>query len=146
MWKTLILVCLILPAAALAQDRIPEGSGAITVTNKPPPPGTAAQTHAAAVQTPKSTGRPHTCTQDYPKAAIAANEEGVTTLSFLVSAQGTVEDASVAKSSGYADLDAASVVCVNGWTYTPATQNGKPFDTRWMAAVTWSLHDDLADY
>ena len=53
---------------------------------------------------------------------------------------GSVKDVTVSQSSGNADLDAASVTCVRGWQYKPATRGGVPVEAAWQAAVRWAMH------
>ena len=80
------------------------------------------------------------CLAHYPQAAKDAGAEGTTRLDFTVTEQGKVTDIGVARSSGNADLDAASVTCARLWTYKPATKEGKPTAVRWSATVQWKLH------
>jgi TonB family protein len=98
-----------------------------------------------AASQPVSIGIPHICAGNYPAAAIKALAEGTTTLSFTVTSAGTVANLKVAKSSGNADLDDASVQCAVHWLYQPATQYGKPIDVPWQANVSWKLHGSPAE-
>lgn len=109
----------------------------ITVTNKPPPPPPPVH---AAVSTPVSVGRPHVCQQNYPEVSVRLNEEGTTTLSMKVMADGSVSNVTVAKSSGYSRLDDAAVSCAGRWHYKPASQDGNPVEMNWQANVQWKLH------
>jgi TonB family protein len=86
-----------------------------------------------------SIGRPHVCTQNYPQAAMAAHAEGTTLLAFKVTAEGTVKDPTVARSSGNQDLDDAALRCVAFWHYKPATRDGKPVEVAWQANVVWKI-------
>src|SRR4051812_14292307 len=46
----------------------------------------------------------------YPRSSLRNEETGITTLTFLVGADGLVHDVQIQKSSGYIDLDRASLV------------------------------------
>ncbi len=108
----------------------------ITVTNKPPPPP--APVHQA-ISTPVSIGRKHECSQVYPPMSVKLGEEGITTLSFHVTTDGSVNNVTVAKSSGSQRLDDAAVSCASRWRYKPATVDGNPVEREWQAAVQWRL-------
>jgi TonB family protein len=97
----------------------------------PPPPPLAAATFGAA----------HTCPSGvyYPPQAVQANEEGDTTVAFVITAEGTVAGVWLANSSGHADLDAAAMLCVNTWHYHPAMMNGFPVAVRWRAVIKWRM-------
>ena len=107
----------------------------ITVTNKPPPPVVVHQ----AVSTPVSVGRPHVCGEQYPAMALRLGQEGTTLLSFKVMTDGSVNNVTVSKSSGYDSLDSAAVTCAGRWHYKPATQDGTPVETSWQANVVWKI-------
>jgi TonB family protein len=89
---------------------------------------------------PTPTGAPHVCSDNYPATAVAANAEGTTLLEFTVTANGTVANVKVAKTSGNAELDAAAVQCASAWRYDPVLQRGKPVEVAWKANVQWALH------
>jgi TonB family protein len=91
---------------------------------------------------PVSIGHPHTCSMNYPIAAVQAHAEGTTTLSFTITTEGTVKGIKVAKSSNNKDLDDAAVQCVANWVYQPATKNGKPTETPWQANVIWKIPEN----
>ena len=93
----------------------------------------------APVQSPPP-AKSHSCLDYYPEAAKNAGIEGITTLAFTVTEQGTVADLRIAKSSGNADLDNAAVTCASLWHYKPARKDSKPVATPWQAAVEWKLH------
>jgi TonB family protein len=83
----------------------------------------------------------HTATQGmYPPIARALDEEGKTLISFTVNEDGSVGNVTVAHSSGYARLDAASVAMARDhWLYHPAMKDGKPIPVTHMANVVWKL-------
>jgi protein TonB len=104
----------------------------VTNTVAPPP--------KPAISQPASIGRAHACGgKFYPGVAMRLNHEGTTTVTFKISADGTVSDVAVAKSSGYPDLDEAATPCVSTWKYKPAEQNGQPVETTWTANVKWQI-------
>ena len=91
------------------------------------------------VVSPVSIGRPHTCSEMYPAAAIAAHAQGTTTMSFTIKTDGTVRDIRISKSSGNKDLDDATVKCAAQWLYKPAMQDGVTVEKPWQANVVWKI-------
>jgi periplasmic protein TonB len=83
---------------------------------------------------------PHNCISYYPEAALRADAEGTAVVAFSITAGGLVKASKIAKSSGNADLDAASLQCVSGWQYVPAKRGGVAVEAPWQAAVQWKLH------
>ncbi len=75
----------------------------------------------------------------YPPSAVEAGVEGVVKLEVLVTEDGKVAEAKVAKSSRDRRLDAAAVEFVKGWRYKPAVQDGKPRGVWTHAVVTFEL-------
>ncbi len=57
---------------------------------------------------------------------IACQENGEVKLALTISADGSVSEARVTQSSGYADLDASAVAQARKWRYQPATKDGAP--------------------
>jgi len=99
---------------------------------------------AAAEQAPAPDLRPsgnvpHNCVTYYPEAAVRANAEGTTIMAFTVTSDGSVKDMVIDKSSGNADLDAATIRCVAQWHYMPAKRDGVAIETPWKAAIQWKL-------
>jgi TonB family protein len=100
----------------------------------------AAADQAPASDTEPSPASPHNCITYYPEAAVKAGAEGVATVAFTIAADGSVKDARIDKSSGNADLDAASLACTSQWRYTPARHGGVAVDAPWKANVQWKMH------
>lgn len=101
-------------------------------TNTPvPPPRPAA---------PSSIGAPHVCMQDYPAAAVAAHQEGTTTIGFTITEAGATTNIHIVKSSGFPLLDDAATSCASNWRYRPAIKDGQPIAVPWKAEVKWVLH------
>ncbi len=90
-----------------------------------------------------SIGRPHTCSQNYPLAALAAHAEGTTRVGFDVTVEGTIKDPKIEQSSGNKDLDDAALHCVGFWRYKPAMQDSKPVEAAWQANVVWKIAPPL---
>ncbi len=78
---------------------------------------------------------------DYPASARAAREEGVVGVVVAVDDNGKVLETKLSHSSGYADLDDASLLLARKWTVTPARLKGKPVKTAIAIAFEWSLDD-----
>lgn len=90
----------------------------------------AALSFAAPVHAADDTSRPradfNTCAKPhYPAEALAAKHEGTVHLMFLVDVSGTVQEAKVAKSSGYEALDVAARDAIRLCKFQPATEDGK---------------------
>lgn len=84
-------------------------------------------------------GDPNICHGNYPVLAVRLNEQGRTSLSFHIMPDGAVQKVSVVQSSGYDDLDQASINCVLPWRYAIATRDGKPVEFEWKTSMTWAL-------
>jgi|SRR5579871_3714226 len=118
----------------------------IQIQQAAPPPTITTVLHKVEPQQPKPAisspigiGRPHSCIQKYPETAQRLGEEGTTVLAFTVTADGDVENPSVATSSGHADLDEAAMECVSHWKYKAAIQNGVPVALPWKSQIVWKI-------
>lgn len=80
--------------------------------------------------------------QSYPPQAVRMAEEGATVVAFIVDDTGNTSAPAIEQSSGYSDLDAASIVSANGRRYQPATLAGKPVACRNQMRIIWKLTDD----
>lgn len=85
----------------------------------------------------RTAGESESCTRFYPSRAKHARREGNTLVSFVIADDGRVNDVSVSESSGDRDLDAATVACVSGFRYLPATHDGKPVAIDGTFIATW---------
>jgi protein TonB len=85
--------------------------------------------------TPASTNRP----PRYPAEAKRNRWEGTVTLAVEVSENGSVADVNVEESSGYPLLDQAALDAVRRWTFTPATEAGRPTRSRGRVPIQFSL-------
>ena len=61
----------------------------------------------------------------YPRESISQKESGRTVVKICISATATVDDVSVAKSSGYSRLDRAAVDIGRDYLFTPAMRGGQ---------------------
>ena len=64
--------------------------------------------------------------QDYPRASLQANEQGLVGVQYVVDENGNVSQCIVDVSSGHARLDQAACTVVKRWKFKPATRGGKP--------------------
>ncbi|MBI1359828.1 MAG: TonB family protein [Alphaproteobacteria bacterium] len=62
----------------------------------------------------------------YPAASIRGREEGTTSLSLCIDAQGRITSANIAQSSGHSRLDDAALAWVRRARFSPATVDGAP--------------------
>ena len=93
----------------------------------------------AGITPPVALTRHATTEDDYPPLARARREEGTTLVYYVVNEDGSVGETRVEKSSGFADLDAASLEMVKTWRFKPATKDGKPITVSNRVDVTWKL-------
>ena len=97
-------------------------------------PVTSAEALAA---TPAYTAENTTCASFYPPEMRRAQREGDTVLFVLIDEKGRVQEARVAKSSGFIPLDEAAAGCVlHQGRFKPATENGSP--VRQWIRMKWS--------
>lgn len=85
--------------------------------------------------------KPQDCRDGYPFFARVFGREGTTELAFTVSADGTVRDVKIAKTSGFDGLDEAAVDCVAKWHYRPAIKDGALVDAPMTVKVAWNLDE-----
>ena len=70
------------------------------------------------------------CKVQYPKPSLMNEEQGVTSMSFLINADGSVAEAKLEKSSGFKGLDKAAMSGVSACKFKPGVKDG-------VAAKTW---------
>jgi TonB family protein len=86
----------------------------------------------------KRADRATRCKAAYLQLVQAApHGEGVTDIAFVIDTRGHLQDIRIAKSSGFDEIDKASMGCAAHWHYFPATQDGKPVEQRWGARIDW---------
>lgn len=82
---------------------------------------------------------PSKCKVEYPKASLMNEEQGVTTMSFLVTADGSVSDSKLEKSSGFKGLDKAAMKGLTACKFKPGTKDGAPAQTWTKVDYAWKL-------
>ena len=93
---------------------------------------------AAAAETPASFDMSK-CKVDYPKASLMNEEQGVTSMSFLVNSDGSVADSKLEKSSGFKGLDKAAIKGLSSCKFKPGTKDGAPAQTWAKVDYAWKL-------
>jgi len=84
---------------------------------------------------------------DYPSESIKSEQQGRTSLRYVVLEDGTVGDVQILKSSGFSRLDQASVAMVKSrWRFQPAMQNGRPTRVSLTAEIVFALSPTPASY
>ena len=80
---------------------------------------------------------------DYPEAALDADQQGSATVGFTVSTDGRVADVQLVTSSGSAVLDEATCrIVAERFSYAPAKdRNMNPVPARKEQTITWRLPD-----
>ncbi|MDL2357435.1 MAG: energy transducer TonB [Pseudomonadota bacterium] len=79
------------------------------------------------------------CKAEYPKASLMNEEEGAVSLSFLVSADGSVVESKIDKTSGFKTLDKAAVKGLSACKFKPGTKDGAPAQTWTKVDYVWKL-------
>lgn len=82
---------------------------------------------------------PKKCAVEYPKASLMNEEQGTTSASFLVSADGTVTESKLEKSSGFKNLDKAALKGLSSCKFKPGTKDGAPAATWTKVDYAWKL-------
>ena len=98
----------------------------------------AAATPAISAETAASFD-PKKCSVEYPKASLMNEEQGTTTMSFLVNADGSVADSKLDKSSGFKGLDKAAQKGLSACKFKPGTKDGSPAQTTTKVDYAWKL-------
>ena len=75
----------------------------------------------------------------YPLASRKARQAGAVMLRFQISAEGKVEEASVARSSGYPLLDEAARSSIAKCRFKPGIAGGKPVSSPAVMQYVWRL-------
>jgi protein TonB len=82
---------------------------------------------------------PKTCKADYPKASLMNEEQGTTSMSFLVAPDGSVVDSKLDKTSGFKNLDKAALKTLSSCKFKPGTKDGSPAQTWTKVDYAWKL-------
>lgn len=76
---------------------------------------------------------------EYPNSSLRNEEEGVSTVSFLIGVDGRVTDKKVEKSSGFPALDKAALAGFGLCKFKPGLVDGQPVASWKTIAYRWSL-------
>ncbi|MDR7050693.1 protein TonB [Duganella sp. 3397] len=79
------------------------------------------------------------CRAEYPKASLMNEEQGTTSMSFLVKPDGSVADSKVDKTSGFKNLDKAAIKALSACKFKPGTKDGAPAETWTKVDYAWKL-------
>jgi protein TonB len=79
------------------------------------------------------------CRAEYPKASLMNEEEGAVSMSFLISADGSVIDSKLDKTSGFKNLDKAAIKSLSACKFKPGTKDGAPAQTWTKVDYVWKL-------
>jgi len=93
---------------------------------------------AVAAEVPASFD-PKNCKVDYPKASLMNEEQGTTSMSFLISADGSVSDSKLEKSSGFKGLDKAAIKSLSACKFKPGSKDGAAAQTWTKVDYAWKL-------
>jgi periplasmic protein TonB len=77
----------------------------------------------------------------YPDSSRRAGEEGRCIVEFTVATDGRIADPSVTTSSGHPKLDEACIKLIKAAPkLKPATEDGKPIESKLSVPIVWKLH------
>lgn len=79
----------------------------------------------------------------YPQDAYQAHEEGEAEVLVTISADGSLKDAHINRSSGSESLDQASLDAVRRYTYSAAQKGGTPIEAQANVALEWTISPPL---
>ena len=82
---------------------------------------------------------PSKCKAEYPKASLMNEEQGTTSMSFLVNPDGTVAESKLEKTSGFKNLDKAALKSLAACKFKPGTKDGAPAQTWTKVDYAWKL-------
>jgi protein TonB len=82
---------------------------------------------------------PSKCKAEYPKASLMNEEQGTTSMSFLVNPDGSVADSKLEKTSGFKNLDKAAIKSLSACKFKPGTKDGAPAQTWAKVDYAWKL-------
>jgi protein TonB len=128
----------------------PQENTIAAVTNVKPPsnelPTSVAQPAPAA--TAQAAGPPaHTSARvaghcekpEYPRTSLRNEEQGTVNVKLVIGTDGSVVDAAIEKSSGYKDLDRATLKAWSLCHFTPAMADGQPVQSATRMQYVWKL-------
>jgi len=83
----------------------------------------------------------NSCKPDYPRASLLADESGSVKVTFEVGADGQLIGSTVTQSSGYKNLDRATVNALSRCKFKPAFKDGHAIQSSFQAVYVWKLPD-----
>jgi len=110
--------------------------------------GTSTESHTRPISDSGATGVSSThSTPPYPDQARLLSHQGTVLLRLTISPNGDVVAAEIARSSGFAELDAEAVSWVVAhWKYKPAIMAGVAVTSQTQAAVKFDLTETRSDH
>ncbi|MBV8667447.1 MAG: TonB family protein [Burkholderiaceae bacterium] len=81
------------------------------------------------------------CKPEYPRASMLAEETGLVTLQFVIGADGQIVSVTVLKSSGFKNLDKATINGLSRCKFKPGYKDGKPVQSTMTAQWNWKLDE-----
>ncbi|MGZ3184807.1 MAG: energy transducer TonB [Telluria sp.] len=106
---------------------------------RPAPPAAPASTGPKVANTPAVVDF-NTCAKpEYPKNSQRNEETGTVVLRFLISAEGTVKQSQIEKSSGFRDLDRAAQSALGRCRFKPGIVDGHPQESWTSVQYVWTL-------
>ena len=82
---------------------------------------------------------PKNCKTDYPKASLMNEEQGTTSMSFLIAPDGSVVESKLEKTSGFKNLDKAAIKSLSACKFKPGSKDGAPAQTWTKVDYAWKL-------
>ncbi len=79
------------------------------------------------------------CKAEYPKASLMNEEQGTTSMSFLINPDGSVAESKLEKTSGFKNLDKAAIKSLSACKFKPGTKDGAPAQTWTKVDYAWKL-------
>jgi len=124
----------------------PQDNVIAAVTNVKPPSNDL-PTSVAQPSTTGEAGPAHTSAKiagncekpEYPRSSLRNEEEGMVTVKLTIGADGNVLDSSIEKSSGFKDLDRATVKAWSLCHFSPAMADGKAVQSSTRMQYVWKL-------
>jgi len=137
------------PPPEVKVQQQPQENTIAAVSNVKPPtndlPTSVAQPSPAATQAP---GPPaHTSARvagncekpEYPRSSLRNEEQGTVDIKLIIGTDGRVVDAVIEKSSGFKDLDRATLKAWSLCHFTPAMADGQPVQSATRMQYVWKL-------
>ncbi len=135
-----LVIALLVPAIAWAtEDYVPKFAR-IGAAAKPPSSDPATPPRLAKYDGPARVLDSSMCPKPmWPLASLRHEETGTTTISLHIDATGEVLSGKIVRSSGFRDLDKATLNGMQQCTYRPAMDHGKPVQSHWNMQFVWTL-------